>query len=96
MIAIYCLLWVLSAFLVMPFGVRTHDEEGLAKIPGQADSAPARFRPRTVLLRATLVAAALFALFYFNYVNGWITIDGFDWFFGGPAGYQDPDYLKSS
>ena len=44
-IAIYALFWVLSAFCVMPFGIRTHDEAGIDKIPGQADSAPANFQP---------------------------------------------------
>ena len=30
----------LSAFLLLPFGVRTDEEIGQAKVPGQADSAP--------------------------------------------------------
>ena len=71
-LAIYLLFWVLSAFLVMPFGIRTHDEVGEDKVPGQADSAPANFRPRVIALRATVLAAVLFGLYYLNYVNGWI------------------------
>lgn len=71
-IAIYGLFWVLSAFLVMPFGLRTHDEAGVPKTPGQADSAPANFNAKRIILRATVVAAALFGLYYLNYVNGWI------------------------
>ena len=82
-IAIYSLFWVLCAFIVMPFGVSTHDEAGLEKIPGQADSAPANFRPRLIVLRATLLSLALFGLFYANYVNGWLGPKTFD-FFGGP------------
>ena len=82
-IAIYVLFWVLSAFLVMPFGIRTHDEEGIDKIPGQADSAPANFDARRIALRATVLAAVLFALFYANYLNGWITPQDLD-FFGEP------------
>ncbi|HNW19522.1 MAG TPA: DUF1467 family protein, partial [Sphingorhabdus lacus] len=39
-VAIYVLFWVLSAFVILPIGVRTHDELGLEKTPGQADSAP--------------------------------------------------------
>lgn len=77
-LAIYLLFWVLSAFLVMPFGIRTHDEMGEAKIPGQAESAPANFRPRLIVIRATVLAAILFALFYANYVNGWLTAAMFD------------------
>lgn len=72
-LAIYTLFWVLSAFLVMPFGVRTHEEAGIAKVPGQAESAPADFRPKRIVVRATILAAVLFGLYYLNYVNGWVT-----------------------
>ena len=73
--AIYLLFWVMSAFLVMPFGIRTHEEAGQDKIPGQAESAPANFRPGRVALRATLLSAVLFGLFYANFINGWVTIE---------------------
>jgi predicted secreted protein len=63
---------------VLPFGVRTADEAGAAKVPGQADSAPAHFRPLRTAVRTTVVAAMLFALFYANYVNGWVTVQTFD------------------
>lgn len=82
-IAIYGLFWVLSAFFVLPFGVRTHDEAGLEKIPGQADSAPAHFDARRIVKRITAVSLVLFGLFYLNYVNGWITPQDLD-FTGGP------------
>jgi predicted secreted protein len=78
MLAIYVLFWTLSAFLVLPFGVKTHDELGLAKIPGQADSAPGNFKPLTVLLRTTLLSALLFGLFYANYIYGWVDQHSFD------------------
>jgi predicted secreted protein len=94
-IAIYSLFWVLSAFLVMPFGVRTHDEEGLAKVAGQADSAPARWRPGRIAVRATILAAVLFGAYYLNYVNGWIKVESLD-FAGPPPGWKDPDYLKTT
>lgn len=71
-IAIYAMFWVLSAFLVMPFGIRTHREAGEATISGQAESAPANFQPRRVAWRATVLAGVLFGLYYANYVNGWI------------------------
>lgn len=77
-IAIYSLFWVMSAFVVLPFGVRTHDELGREKLPGQADSAPANFAPRVVALRASILAALLFALYYANYVNGWIGVEDLD------------------
>ena len=86
-IAIYSLFWVLSAFLVMPFGVRTHDEAGIEKIPGQADSAPANFNPRLIAKRATILAAVLFGLYYANYVSGWIGPHDLS-FFGRPPDYD--------
>jgi predicted secreted protein len=73
--AIFALFWVISAFVVMPFGIKTPDETGEVKIPGQADSAPSNFRPGRVALRATLLSIVLFSLYYANYVEGWITSD---------------------
>ncbi|GAO55478.1 DUF1467 family protein [Novosphingobium sp. MD-1] len=78
-VAIYSLFWVFAAFLVMPFGIRTHDELGLGKVDGQAHSAPGNFRPKRVAIRATILAAILFGLYYANYVNQWVTIDDLDY-----------------
>lgn len=74
-LAIYTLFWVMSAFLVMPFGVKTSDELGTEKVPGQAESAPANFQPLRVVIVTTLLATILFGLYYLNYVRGWVTID---------------------
>jgi hypothetical protein len=87
-VAIYTLFWVLSAFLVLPFGVRTHaDEESEGKdsgmVPGQAASAPISFRPRLIAKRATVLAIVLFGAFYLNYVKGWISPSDLD-ITGGP------------
>ena len=89
-LAIYALFWVMSAFLLLPFGIRTHDEAGIDKIPGQADSAPANFQPRRIALRATVLAAVLFGLFYANYVNQWVVPDDLN-VFGTPP---NPDGSK--
>ena len=77
-LAIYALFWVMSAFLLLPFGVRTSGEVGAEKVPGQADSAPHSFSPGKLALRAALLAALLFGLFYLNYVYGWIGADALD------------------
>lgn len=77
-LAIYLLFWVMSAFLVMPFHVRTAHEEGAELVPGQAESAPHNFKPLRILLWTTAVATVLFGLYYANYTNGWLTPEALD------------------
>lgn len=89
-IAIYALFWVMCAFLLLPFGVRTHDEAGIPKVPGQADSAPADFRPGKLALRATVLAAICCALYVANYINGWVTLADLD-FLGRPPGAEQSE-----
>ena len=83
-LAIYCLFWVMSGFLVLPFGVRTADEMEVEKVPGQADSAPANFNPKQVIVKTTILSAILFALYYVNYVNGWVTVEDINFFGEAP------------
>ena len=89
-IAIYALFWVMIAFVSLPFGVRTHDEAGVPKVPGQAESAPANFRPGKLALRTTWIAALVTALYVANYMAGWITVDDIN-VFGTPPGYESAD-----
>lgn len=77
-IGIYLLFWVLSAFIVLPFGVRTADEENVEVARGHAESAPVNFSARRIIKRATVVSVILFGLFYLNYVNGWILATDLD------------------
>ncbi|PZO72514.1 MAG: DUF1467 domain-containing protein [Pelagerythrobacter marensis] len=90
-IAIYVLFWVGTAFVMLPFGVRTHDEMGVPKVPGQADSAPANFRPGRIIIRASIGAALLTALYVANYVNGWIEADDLNVFGTPPSAAAYPD-----
>jgi predicted secreted protein len=78
-LAIYTLFWVMSFFLVIPFGVRTDEEVGVERVAGHAESAPHKFSFGRAVLRATIVAALLFGLFYLNYVYGWIGVGMLDW-----------------
>lgn len=73
--AIYFLFWTISAFIMLPFGIRTPDETGEMLVKGQADSAPSNFRPWRVVLRATILATLLFSLYYTNYIYGWVSAD---------------------
>lgn len=80
-LAIYALLWVLSAFLVMPFGLRTPDEVADHKVEtGHADSAPINFQPRKIALRATILAALMLIVFALNYQYGWIEVQDLNFF----------------
>lgn len=77
-VAIYALFWVMSAFMLLPFGVKTADEAGVEKVPGQADSAPVNFRPGKVAIRATLIAIVLTTLWVLNWHYQWITVEMID------------------
>lgn len=89
-LAIYCLMWVGCAFILLPFGVQTHQEAGEDLVPGQADSAPANFRPGRIAVRATVLAAVLTTLYVANYTYGWIGIDDLN-VFGDPP-KELPEY----
>ena len=77
-LAIYFLFWFICLFVVLPFGVKTHDELGIDKVPGQADSAPGNLRPWRVVGATTILAAVVTTLFYLNYVNGWLGSELFE------------------
>lgn len=84
-LAIYLLFWVMTAFVSLPFGVKTADEAGVEKVPGQADSAPVNFRPGRLVLRATIIAAFLTALYVANFERGWVTVEDIN-IFPAPPG----------
>jgi predicted secreted protein len=79
-VAIYFLFFCASAFVLLPFGVRTDEEVGSVKVPGQADSAPHRFDLKRHLLKAALLAAVLLAIYYANWTFGWITPSDLDFY----------------
>jgi predicted secreted protein len=77
-VAIYFLFFAGSAFFLLPFGVKTNEEVGAENIPGQAESAPHHFDVKRHFLRAAILAAVLFAIFYANWTFGWVTPDKLD------------------
>jgi len=79
-LAIYFLIFCFTAFLLLPFGVKTHEEVGAEKVPGQADSAPHKFDLKHHLLRAAVVACLVTALYVANYRFGWIRADDLDFY----------------
>ena len=71
-IVIYICIWWMTLFAVLPFGVRTQDEDGDV-VPGTPGSAPAKMPMKRILLINTIVAAVCFAMFYAGYTQGWLT-----------------------
>jgi len=79
-LAVYFLFFVGVGFLLLPFGVRTSEEVGEERVPGQAESAPHRFDLKRHLALSASIAALAFALYYANYVNGWIQAEDLDFY----------------
>jgi predicted secreted protein len=79
-VAIYILFFAASAFVLLPFGLKTTEEAGSESVPGQAHSAPHEFDLKRHLLKAAVLAAVLFAIYYANWTFGWITPDDLDFY----------------
>ena len=79
-IAIYALFFAASTFILLPFGVKTDEEAGTPKVPGQADSAPYRFDLPRHLLKAAVLGAILTALYVANWTYGWVTPADLDFY----------------
>lgn len=78
-IAVFALIWWVTLFAVLPFGVRSQheagpDEEPIA--PGTDPGAPTHFNLGRKLLWTTLVAGVIYAACYVVYVEHLVTIDG--------------------
>ena len=74
MLAIYFIVWWIGLFAVLPWGVRSQHEAGEVT-PGTEPGAPMTMRILRVVVANTIFATCVFALFYFNYTQGWITLD---------------------
>jgi predicted secreted protein len=75
--AIFMLFWAFSFFLVLPF--RLQSKSGpTPDVPGQAESAPPSFSFGRTARWTTIVALVLFALYYVNYVYGWLPVESLD------------------
>ncbi len=73
-IAIYFLIWWVTLFAVLPWGVRSQQESG-EFAPGTDPGAPAIPRVAMKLLWTTIVASVIFAGCYVVYTRQLITLD---------------------
>ena len=71
-LAIYGVLWWLVLFMVLPWGNRPIATEDIAK--GHAAGAPERPRMLVKFALTTVISAAVFAVFYWAYESGLISI----------------------
>ena len=67
-IAIYFLIWWITLFAVLPWGVRSQDETG-EFTPGTDPGAPVKHRLLYKILWTTLIASTIFGILYFCYVR---------------------------
>lgn len=61
---VYIIAWWLFFFMLLPIGVRSHEEEGAEIVPGTVESAPARPNLAKKALWASIAAGVVFAIFY--------------------------------
>ncbi|WP_313524267.1 DUF1467 family protein [Shinella sp.] len=61
--AVYFIVWWLTLFAVLPFGLKTQAEANDV-VPGSVESAPARFRGGRIVLITTLVSAVIYGAWY--------------------------------
>lgn len=73
-IAIYFILWWVVLFAMLPFGVKTQEEDGDVTL-GTVASAPHGPHMLRAFIRTTIVSAAIFAAFYVAVVHYGFTFD---------------------
>jgi predicted secreted protein len=72
--AIYFVLWWVTLFLTLPFGVRSQHEEG-GGAPGTDPGAPIASRMGPKLIWTTLISAVIFAIAMLAYNAGYLSIE---------------------
>lgn len=70
-LALYFIIWWLTLFIVLPFGVKTQGEAGEV-VPGTPASAPSRQRMVRIFCINSVLALAVFAGVWYALNVGWI------------------------
>ena len=81
-IAIYFLIWWLTLFAVLPWGVSAQGDEAA---PGTDPGAPRVPHLKAKLIWTTVVATVIFAVVAMVYVNRLVTLDGLAALLGFPG-----------
>ena len=81
--AIYFVIWWLTLFTTLPFGVRSQHEDGIGA-PGTDPGAPIMARMGRKLLWTTLISAVIFAVAMWAYNAGYFSIERLSKLMGMP------------
>ena len=82
-LAIYFVIWWLTLFLTLPFGVRSQHEEGEGA-PGTDPGAPILARMGRKLIWTTIVSAVIFGISLWAYYQGYLSIERLSKLMGTP------------
>jgi predicted secreted protein len=74
MLAIYFIFWWLVFFAVLPWGIRSQEEEADI-VPGSDPGAPAVHGLKAKVVWTTAVSAVVFAVFYWAYVTRAVALE---------------------
>jgi predicted secreted protein len=72
--AIYFVIWWITLFLTLPFGVRSQHEDGVGA-PGTDPGAPIATGMGRKLILTTVISAVIFAVSLFAYDAGYLSVD---------------------
>jgi predicted secreted protein len=72
--AIYFVIWWITLFLTLPFGVRSQHEDG-ESVAGTDPGAPTMARMGRKLIWTTVISAAIFAVAMLAYNAGYLNIE---------------------
>jgi predicted secreted protein len=72
--AIYFVIWWITLFLTLPFGVRSQHEDGVGA-PGTDPGAPIATGMGRKLIWTTVISAVIFAVSLFAYNAGYLSVD---------------------
>ena len=81
--AIYFVLWWVTLFVTLPFGVRSQHEEG-GGAPGTDPGAPVASQMGRKLIWTTLISAVIFAIGMAAYHAGYLSIEKLSKLMGMP------------
>lgn len=73
-LAIYFVIWWVTLFLTLPFGVRSQHEDGVGS-PGTDPGAPIATRMGRKLIWTTILSAVIYAAGIAAYYEGFFNID---------------------